>query len=65
MLFNKVILSAIPAGSVLLSDDMSSRPGGDVSIDMDSVSDRQRYQQQLQLIEEQVCAECLSLGNNL
>ena len=33
---------------------MSSRSGGDVSIDMDSMSDRQRYQQQLQLIEEQV-----------
>lgn len=40
-------------GSVLLQDEASSQPGGgDFAINMDDV-DKQRYQQQLQLIDEQ------------
>jgi syntaxin 5 len=46
----------VSAGSVLLQDEVNSMGGGadsqEVSINMDSV-DRQRYQQQLQLIDEQ------------
>ena len=43
------------AGSVLLHDELHRRTGhtGELSINMDDV-ERQRYQQQLQLIDEQV-----------
>ena len=52
----------IVVGSVLLTDEakngtvsLLSNGGQDVSISMDGMSgDRQRYQQQLQLIDEQV-----------
>ena len=40
------------AGSVLLQDEAQASGRQDVTINMDSV-DRQRYQQQLQLIDEQ------------
>ncbi|XP_064623657.1 syntaxin-5-like [Lineus longissimus] len=40
-----------PTGSVLLSDEAKS--AGDVAIDMDQPMDKDRYQQQLQLIDEQ------------
>lgn len=41
-------------GSVLLQDELNQgATGGHVTINMDA-SDRQRYQQQLQLIDEQV-----------
>jgi hypothetical protein len=42
------------AGSVLLNDELyNGQSNGDVAINMD-VMDKQRYQQQLQLIDEQV-----------
>ena len=45
----------LAAGSVLLNDELSNgqMANGDVAINMDLV-DKQRYQQQLQLIDEQV-----------
>jgi hypothetical protein len=46
-----IILLPTASGSVLLNDEMHNR--GDVAINMDE-NDRQRYQQQLQLIDEQV-----------
>ena len=46
--------SRVPVGgSVLLQDEANSRSGHDMAINMDA-GDRQRYQQQLQLIDEQV-----------
>ena len=47
-------LISFQAGSVLLADEANSMGSGssDVSINMDTM-DRQRYQQQLQLIDEQ------------
>jgi len=44
-----------PGQSVLLQDEakFNSGAGGDVAINMDDMSDRSRYQQQLQLIDEQ------------
>ena len=56
-------------GSVLLHDEAKSSPssvsngGSDVAINMDGL-DRQRYQQQLQLIDEQVAgvkSHCMDL----
>lgn len=49
----------VAAGSVLLQDEANSM-NGDVAINMDSM-DRDRYQQQLQLIEETVCKFHLTL----
>ena len=48
-------LKFFTAGSVLLNDELSNgqMANGDVAINMDLV-DKQRYQQQLQLIDEQV-----------
>jgi hypothetical protein len=40
------------AGSVLLNDE--AKNAGDIAINMDHPMDKDRYQQQLQLIDEQV-----------
>ncbi len=40
-------------GSVLLQDEVNQAQGRDIAINMDGM-DRERYQQQLQLIEENV-----------
>ena len=48
------VLNAIVGQSVLLQDEAKHNSGGDVAINMDG-TDKSRYQQQLQLIDEQVC----------
>lgn len=50
-----VCVCVIPAGSVLLQDEVNSMQGNgsDVAINMD-MTDKHRYQQQLELIHEQV-----------
>lgn len=45
----------VSAGSVLLQDEASH--GGDVAIDMDMMS-RNRFQQQMQVVEDQVNLLC-------
>ena len=56
----------ISAGSVLLHDELHRRSGhsGDYAINMDDV-EQQRYQQQLQLIDEQVRGSFLVTGRCL
>lgn len=52
---------SLPAGSVLLQDEAKSGySGGDVAINMDG--EGHRYQQQVQLIEDQVRTYAKAVG---